>query len=175
MLENDMFEKGIQRVGAEQEFCLVDQNFSPSLKGPEILSDVDHEQFTTELARFNLEINLNPYELTADCFSKMEEELRSLLEKARKSADKFENKILLTGILPTISPANLSIDYMTPNPRYYLLGDIIRNIRGSDFELHIQGIDELIIRHDNILFEACNTSFQIHLQVAPEDFVDQYN
>ena len=25
------------------------------------------------------------------------------------------------------------------------------------------------------MFEACNTSFQLHLQVAPEDFVQAYN
>lgn len=175
MLKNDLFEKGIQRIGAEQEFCLVDDNYCPSDKGPDILKEIDHPQFTTELAKFNLEINLNPYELTKDCFSLLEAELNETLDLAHSAAHNHKNKVLLTGILPTISPAELSLDYMTPNPRYFLLGDVIRDIRGSDFELHIQGIDELIIRHDNILFEACNTSFQIHLQIRPEDFVDQYN
>ncbi len=175
MLKNRMIEQGIQRIGAEQEFCVLDQHFSPSLKGPDILKQIDHEQFTTELARFNLEINLNPFEFTKDCFSQLEKELRTLLDKAHDVAHRNGNKILLTGILPSIGPAELSLDYMTPNPRYYLLGDVIRDIRGSDFELHIQGIDELIIRHDNILFEACNTSFQMHLQIDPDEFVDQYN
>jgi CBS domain-containing protein len=32
-----------------------------------------------------------------------------------------------------------------------------------------------MMRHDNIMFEACNTSFQVHLQIDPEQFVDQYN
>lgn len=175
MLKNNMIEKGIQRIGAEQEFCVLDQYFSPSLKGPDILKQINNEQFTTELARFNLEINLNPFEFTGDCFNQLEEELRTLLDRAHDVAHSNGSKVLLTGILPSISPAELSIDYMTPNPRYYLLGDIIRDIRGSDFELHIQGIDELIIRHDNILFEACNTSFQMHLQIDPDEFVDQYN
>ena len=39
----------------------------------------------------------------------------------------------------------------------------------------MKGVDEIHIRHDNIMFEACNTSFQLHLQVAPEDFVQAYN
>lgn len=175
MLNNGMIEKGIQRIGAEQEFCIIDRNYGPSLKGPEILKDINHEQFTTELARFNLEINLNPYRFKAKCFSKLEKELRALLDLAHEKAHKHGSKVLLTGILPSISLNELSLNYMTPNPRYFKLGEVIREIRGSDFELHIQGIDDLIIRHDNILFEACNTSFQVHLQVDPDEFVDAFN
>ena len=51
----------------------------------------------------------------------------------------------------------------------------LREIRGNDFELHIQGVDELMMRHESILFEACNTSFQVHLQIHPDEFVDQFN
>jgi CBS domain-containing protein len=29
--------------------------------------------------------------------------------------------------------------------------------------------------HDSVLFEACNTSFQTHLQIDPEDFIPSYN
>ncbi|MCB0791649.1 MAG: CBS domain-containing protein, partial [Flavobacteriales bacterium] len=51
----------------------------------------------------------------------------------------------------------------------------MREQKGGDFELHITGVDELIATHDSIVFEACNTSFQMHLQLEPEDAVDQYN
>ena len=34
MLKERMFESGIQRIGAEQEFCLVDTDYRPSTKGP---------------------------------------------------------------------------------------------------------------------------------------------
>jgi hypothetical protein len=27
----------------------------------------------------------------------------------------------------------------------------------------------------SILFEACNTSFQLYLQIAPDEFVNKYN
>ena len=37
------------------------------------------------------------------------------------------------------------------------------------------GIDELTLKHDSPLLEACNTSFQVHLQVSPNDFVRMYN
>ena len=39
----------------------------------------------------------------------------------------------------------------------------------------MSGIDELNIRHDTPLLEACNTSFQVHLQVRPDEFVKMYN
>lgn len=51
----------------------------------------------------------------------------------------------------------------------------MRDIRGRQFDLYLKGVDELHIRHDSIMFEACNTSFQTHLQIAPEEFVPAYN
>jgi len=37
------------------------------------------------------------------------------------------------------------------------------------------GIDELLVKHDSPLLEAVNTSFQLHLQVSPANFVKMYN
>ena len=48
-------------------------------------------------------------------------------------------------------------------------------LTGNNFELRLVGIDELLVRHDSPLMEACNTSFQVHLQIAPQDFVRYYN
>jgi CBS domain-containing protein len=52
---------------------------------------------------------------------------------------------------------------------------MIKRYRTSDFVLHIRGVDELTVAHDSILFEACNTSFQLHLQIDPDDFISSYN
>lgn len=175
MIKEHMFEKGIQRVGAEQEFCVVDSHFRPSLNGPDVLSKINDNHFTTEIARFNLEINLDPRELTGNCFSATEQQLRNLLEKAQIVAGKFDDKILLAGILPTIRKTELELEYMTPNPRYHALNDALRRARGSDFELHIYGVDELTIKHQSVMFEGCNTSFQMHLQIDLPDFANQYN
>lgn len=175
MLRDGLIEKGIQRIGAEQEFALVDNFFKPSKNGLEILQRVNDPHFTTELARYNLEINLDPFELKDKCFSKMERQLRTLLNKADDTAAKFGDHVILTGILPSIDIRSVQMDFMTPIPRYYALGEIIKELRGQDFELNILGVDELILAHTNILFEACNTSFQCHLQVSPDEFVDRYN
>ncbi len=175
MLDHDMIEKGYRRIGAEQEFCVTDSDWSPSRKALEILNAINDPHFTTELGLFNLEANLDPIELGPESFGKLENELRSLLKKASDVALEHDSRILITGILPTILKRHLTNDYMTPSPRYKALNDAIRTIRGRDFELHLIGVDELSLTHDSVLFEACNTSFQMHLQVDPDDFVPSYN
>ena len=40
MMEIDIFEKGIQRIGAEQELCIVDENFRPAKNSLRILKDL---------------------------------------------------------------------------------------------------------------------------------------
>ncbi len=175
MYERDMFEKSPIRIGAEQEFCLVDTNWNPSDKAMEVLKALNDSYFTNELALYNLETNLDPLFLTRDCFSTMHQQLDDLLSKARIAADELDLKVLLTGILPTIDSRHLKLSYMTPVKRYSILDQTIRDLRGADLELHIKGVDEINLHHDSILFEGCNTSFQSHLQIDIEDFADSYN
>ncbi|MCC5938473.1 MAG: CBS domain-containing protein [Lunatimonas sp.] len=175
MLRRNLIEKNIQRIGAEQELSLVDAYYKPSRKGPAVLNRVNDPHLTTELALYNLEINLDPQVLKKQCFSKMEKQLQALLAKTDQAAKAVGDKVVLSGILPSIDIRSGELDFMTPNPRFYALDEVIRQLRGEDFELNILGVDELILAHTNILFEACNTSFQCHLQVDPDEFVDQYN
>ncbi len=175
MLAKGLFANDVIRIGAEQEFCLVDHNWEPSNMAMEVLEAIDDDHFTTEIARYNLEANLDPLELSDTCFSEMHDQLKSLLAKAVAVADKEGLKIILTGILPTIDLRHLKMDYMAPIKRYEVLNRIICDLRGDDLYLHMKGADELNLRHDSILLEGCNTSFQGHLQLATEDFADSYN
>lgn len=175
MLEQKMFETGITRIGAEQECCIVTPTWRPAECAQELLEKVQDDHFTTELAKYNIEVNLDPMELTGNCFSLMENHLREMLDKGQQVARSLDSSLLLTGILPTISKHELEFDFMTPNPRYWALNEMIKRSRGTDFSLYIRGIDELSVQHDSVLFEACNTSFQLHLQVDPDDFVAAYN
>ncbi|MGI9531782.1 CBS domain-containing protein [Lutimonas sp.] len=176
MLAQDVFEKGIQRVGAEQELCLVDKNFRPSCNALEVLDKINDPHFTTELALFNLEINLDPLELKGDCFSQIDQELRKLITHGDSSANSIDDtKIILTGILPTLRKRDMVFKNITPYQRYKVLNKILKDIRGDDFMLKIKGVDELILNHKSILFEACNTSFQVHLQIPIDEMVDKYN
>ena len=166
MVEEDLFEKNIQRVGAEQELCITNNNFRPSFNALKILEKIKDPHFATELALFNLEVNLDHVELSGRCFSSLEKQLKALLAKAYTVAESVDdNKILLSGILPTLKKKDLILENMTPFERYKIINDVLRSIRGDDFKLRIRGVDEMILKHDSILFEACNTSFQVHLQM----------
>jgi len=176
MLSEDVFEKGVQRVGAEQELCLVDKNFRPSCNALKVLDKINDQHYTTELALFNLEINLDPLELKNDCFSQIDKELSKLISLGDAAANEIdETKIILTGILPTLRKRDMVFKNITPFQRYKVLNKILKDIRGDDFMLKIKGVDELIINHKSILFEACNTSFQVHLQIPVKEMVDKYN
>lgn len=173
MLEADLFERDTVRVGAEQEFCTIDYNLQPAMIAMEMLEALNDPHFTTELALFNLEANLDPRKLEGNCFSALESDLIGLLTRANQQAHKLGAKIILTGILPSIRHKDVVLENITPNPRYRALNDAILESRGGEFKLHIMGLDELITRSESVLFEACNTSFQVHYQTQP-DLVDAH-
>ena len=175
MCADGHIEAGIRRIGAEQEMFLVDRTGRPALRGPEVLQTLSDERYTTELGRFNIEANLSPHRFGGDCLRKLETELRELHLKARRAAESHGSQAILVGILPTLERAQLSLDAMTPVPRYYALNRAMTNLAGGTFRTAIKGMDELDFEHDNIMLEACNTSFQLHFQTASEEFANLYN
>jgi CBS domain-containing protein/gamma-glutamyl:cysteine ligase YbdK (ATP-grasp superfamily) len=154
---------------------LVDENLRPAPVSVEVLEHAKDPRLTTEIARFNLEANLTPLSLSGNCFSQMESELNEVLARARQSANTFGADILLSGILPTLRKSDLTLENLTPAPRYQQLNDSVIRLRGGPFSIHIKGLDEINLTHDNIMMESCNTSFQIHFQVNPNEFAPLYN
>jgi CBS domain-containing protein len=175
MLDAGLVESGVRRIGAEQEMFLIDRAHKPALRALDILEVIDDDRFTHELGLFNLEANLTPHRLDGNCLSLMEAELQEIYARARETAARFDCEIALVGILPTLTKANLGLESMVPTPRYYALNEAICQLRGKDFEFTINGIDQLSVQHDNVMLEACNTSFQVHFQVSPENFAKNYN
>jgi CBS domain-containing protein len=175
MLDAGLVESGVRRIGAEQEMFLIDRAHKPALRALDILEVIDDDRFTHELGLFNLEANLTPHRLEGNCLSLMEAELQEIYARARETAARFDCEIALVGILPTLTKANLGLESMVPTPRYYALNEAICQLRGKDFEFTINGIDQLSVQHDNVMLEACNTSFQVHFQVSPENFAKNYN
>ncbi|WP_420386751.1 CBS domain-containing protein [Roseivirga sp.] len=175
LIENNKIESDIQRIGAEQEFCFVDQYYRPSPVIMDVLNEVDDAHFTVEHARFNGEINLDPYELKAGCFKAFERELKHRTTTLRKAAALSDSDIILTGILPTIGRNDLKDNNLTPKERFMALSSLRNIIRGEPYEFRIEGVDQFIDRYNTSMFEACNTSFQVHLQLSAEEIVDAYN
>ncbi len=178
MLDNDWFEDDITRIGAEQEMCIVDnKTFRPqpkAMEALELMKDIDWVE--TELAKFNLEIGATPLEFKGSALSRMEQEIQGKLDIIQEKIQALDSSIILTGILPTLQKFDMGMHNLTPVKRYFALMEAInKQLQRSAYELRLQGVDELLIKHDSPLLEACNTSFQVHLQVAPKDFVKMYN
>jgi CBS domain-containing protein len=175
MIDRGMIESGIRRIGAEQEMFIVDKAFGPANKAIQILDQVGDERFTNELGLFNIEANLSPRRLGGNCLKLMEQEAQDVYAHARATAAKVDCDIALVGILPSLSLEHLDLDSMVPEPRYFALNDALRSLRGEEFRFIINGIDQISITHDNVMLEACNTSFQVHFQVSAEEFARLYN
>ncbi len=175
MLKEGQIESGIRRIGAEQEMFLVDKARRPAPGALKMLDKLEDPHFTTELGLFNLEANADPQLFTGNGLRRMENQLNELLEKVRVAAAELDMQHVLIGILPTIRKADLGLDNMVPSPRYLALNRAMNEMRGGAFEFSIKGIDELLVRHDSVMVEACNASFQVHLQVSAEEFARMYN
>ncbi len=175
LLQTDRVETGIRRIGAEQEMFLVDGSSRAAPEVTRVLEAAGDARLTTELARYNIEANLSPQIFGGDCLSKLEQELIEVIDKVREAAATVDADVLLVGILPTLARSDLHLDKMTPRQRYYELNRVMQRLRGKDFHVLIKGIDQLEMTHDSVMLEACNTSFQIHFQVAPDEFARLYN
>ena len=121
MIETGRIESGVSLIGAEQEMFLIDRAMRPAPVALEVLKNANDRRLTTELGKFNLEANLLPRPLAGCGLREMEEELAELMTIARSAAQSCDANVLLTGILPTIRQSDLTLDNLTPNPRYHEL------------------------------------------------------
>jgi CBS domain-containing protein len=175
MLERGMIETGQRRIGAEQEMFIVNRAWQPANRALDLLEQIDDPRFTHELGLFNLEANLGVQDVDRYSLRRLEAEAQELHRIAREAAEKLDCGIALVGILPTLRQEHLGLDSMVPTPRYEALNAAMLRLRGKEFQFTINGIDQLSVKHDNVMLEACNTSFQVHWQVDPDNFARYYN
>eukprot|EP00736_Rhodelphis_marinus_P000300 Rmarinus@m.11147 len=175
MIEHGMIESGLRRAGLEQEMFLVTKNGKPHTVSEEIIQDISLCTVVAELARYNLEYNMPPLELKGDFLHSMEEQLSETLTCIRKSCAKYDAEVCLVGILPSLVKTDLTLSNMSPYARYMELNNALLSSHGEDFHISIRGTDEYQGSLNNIMFESCNTSLQLHFQVDPENAADMFN
>src|SRR5258705_11534879 len=121
ILEAGAFERGVVRTVAEQELFLVDRTYLPAPGALRILGRIDDPHSPTELGLFNLEANADPQPLAGKGLLRMEEQLASLFDKARKTAGALNMHAVLAGILPTIGKSDPCMHNIVANPPYHPL------------------------------------------------------
>jgi len=175
MIAAGVIESGVRRIGAEQEVFLIDRTGAPAPVAMEVIESLKSPQFSTELALFNLEINVPPVLLEAGCFSGMAAKLHALLARVRAAAQTFGADAVLAGILPTLRASDLVPKNLTPLRRYHEIDRSLARLGHGTFQIHIRAVDDLRLTRESLIVESGNCSFQIHLEVGPDEFPQIYN
>lgn len=175
LLEQPEFGTGPATVGAELELFLIDGAGRPLPRNQAVRAAAADSRVTVELDRFNLELNASPVGLAGRPFTALGAELELLLGQVSDAARAYGGRPALVGILPTLRRADLHPGVMTDAARYRALNQGLRRLRPGPFRIRIAGQDPLELASDDVVPEGANTSFQVHLRVAPAEFTRTYN
>ena len=175
MLNEFRFDADRPMTGLELELNLIDKDGEPAMRNAEVLADLADPSFQTELGQFNLEINVAPRLLAGGGFDQYRRDLANSLARAEDRAAKADARLVLIGILPTLTQRHAVLENLTTEPRYRVLNEQMATARGEEFALDIRGTEHLQSVTDSIAPEAACTSAQFHLQVAPDDFANYWN
>src|SRR6478736_1632877 len=175
MLAEARFDAGRGSFGLEIELNLTDDDGLPALVNAAVLEAIADPDFQTELAQFNIEINVAPRRLEGAVLSELETAVRASLNNAEDRSRTTGAHMMIIGILPTVDDAHLNGDSLSANPRYQLLNEQIFAARGEDLAIDIRGIERLSTLAETIAPEAACTSVQLHTQVEPEAFARHWN
>ena len=176
LFADNAFDNSSRLLGYELELCLADQSGNPSRINTEVIDAANNPLFTTELARFNMEINGNVFRYQGNVFSQIEADLAALYQQAEEAARNFDSQIGMFGVFPSVGEEHLDPDiYMTGLHRYKLLNRQLLNMRGRPVHLHLNGEEQLDIKKLDVMLEALATSLQIHTQVPFDEIVPTYH
>src|SRR5215468_1344859 len=104
MLREARFDADKRSIGLEIELNLTEETGDPALANTHVLELIADEDFQTELAQFNIEINIPPRKLEGSVFAELEECVRADLNAAEKQALGAHVNLVMIGILPTLTP-----------------------------------------------------------------------
>jgi hypothetical protein len=175
MLAESQFDPEHRAVGLEIELNLTDKAGDPAMANAQALERIANPDFQTELAQFNLEINIPPHLIGGGVFKELEEGIRASLNDAEDRASSGGAHMMLIGILPTVTERHLNGEIFSASDRYALLNEQIFAARGEDLHIAIDGVERLSTYADTIAPEAACTSVQLHQQVDPTVFANHWN
>jgi hypothetical protein len=175
MLSQSSFECERPLTGMEIECNLVDEQYRPAMANRKVLAAIADPAFQTELGAYNIEFNVPPRPLPGESALELESDVRASLNAAEAKANQHGAHIVMIGILPTLMPDHLTGDWMSESVRYRALNESIFVARGEDIMIDIAGPERLCLQTASIAPESACTSMQLHLQVSPAKFADNWN
>jgi hypothetical protein len=175
MLAQSSFEFHRPLTGMEIECNLVDGEYQPAMSNQDVLAAIADPAYQTELGAYNIEFNVPPRPLAGRTALELEADVRASLNAAQSKASAGGAHIVMIGILPTLMPEHLTGGWMSESTRYRALNESIFTARGEDIQIDISGPEPLSLNSATIAPESACTSMQLHLQVSPADFANNWN
>src|SRR5436190_12794620 len=115
MLRESRFTDGPEQVGLEVEFNLVDEAGSPAMRNAEVLAAIEDPDWSPELGRFNIEVNMAPRLLAGDALAALEKLLAGSYNRADAGARRCGARLAMIGILPSLREYHATEEAMSPN------------------------------------------------------------
>lgn len=193
---DECFDDSPPVAGFELEAWLVDEQLRPAPVNDVFLKRMASPLMSPELARFNVEFNVDPVSLKAGAFSQLANELGAIWQQGMQTAHGLNTELVMIGILPTLENSDLVIANLSAMNRYVALNAEILRLRGGrplkldihGFEKHgsknhgsknhspkNHGHDILRSEHQDVMLESAATSFQLHLQIPLPQALRAYN
>ena len=170
------FSAGPPQCGLEMEAWLIDAAGRPAPLNAQLLRRLDNPMVVPELARFNVEFNVEPQRLEGGALAALERELSATWSASGEAAAALDARLLMTGILPSVEQRDLTLANMSDLARYRALNEQVLRLRGGQpLVLDIHGHEHLHLEHHDVMLESATTSLQLHVRVAPQHALRYYN
>ncbi|MDP6500306.1 MAG: glutamate--cysteine ligase, partial [Candidatus Marinimicrobia bacterium] len=170
------FGRGATCIGGELELYLMNEHSDVSPVNLKLLEMLQDDQFQPELNQFNLELNLSPVPAAGKPFTQLTKEMVTKFNHLWTVAEQIKTRPLAVGILPTLKEQHLSNEYVTDLGRYRILCRELLKQRGEPFHIQIEGKEESVdFFTSEVCVEGANTSFQVHLMTAKDQFANTFN
>ncbi len=174
--EEGAFSSRVPACGLEIEAWLIDDKALPAPLNQQFLDRMNDPLVVPELAKFNVELNVDPQTLNGKALSLLREGLQRTWDDCQRVAAGMDTRLLIIGILPSVSQQDLTLANMSELKRYRALNDQVLRLReGKPLMLDIYGREHLAISHRDVMLESAATSLQLHLKVAAPNAVRYYN
>jgi gamma-glutamyl:cysteine ligase YbdK (ATP-grasp superfamily) len=163
-------------AGFEMEAWLIDSDQRPAPVNEAFFRRSRSPMIVPELAKFNIEFNVEPQPLSGAALAKLRDEINRTTSLCYDIAAQMDIDVVMMGILPTLTETDLTLANMSQTERFRALNEqVLRQRRGQPLNLMIQGAEHLRVSHFDVMLESAATSFQIHLQVPPDQAARYYN
>lgn len=174
--DEDHFAKSDLVAGLELEAWLINKQFKPAVINEAFFEKANSKYLTPELAKFNIELNVDPLPLKSNVLSAFEQDIRHHWNSCRRAAKSLNSDVMAIGILPTLKDTDLTIENMSKMARYEALNEqVLMKRKGKPLNLHIVGKNNLQSVHYDVMLESAATSMQIHIQIPEKQAAAYYN